>query len=65
MTKSSQPAIVTIGNFDGVHLGHQKLIHQVADRARALGLGSLAVTFEPHDFTAVAQRRNADVANSR
>jgi riboflavin kinase / FMN adenylyltransferase len=46
--KSHQPAIVTIGNFDGVHLGHQKLIHQVADRARALGLCSLAVTFEPH-----------------
>jgi riboflavin kinase / FMN adenylyltransferase len=48
MTKSSQPAIVTIGNFDGVHIGHQMLIHQVADRARALGLCSLAVTFEPH-----------------
>jgi riboflavin kinase/FMN adenylyltransferase len=43
-----KPAIVTIGNFDGVHLGHQKLIHEVADRARALGLCSLAVTFEPH-----------------
>src|SRR5205814_7004551 len=41
-------AIVTIGNFDGVHLGHQKLVHQVADRARALGLCSMAVTFEPH-----------------
>jgi riboflavin kinase/FMN adenylyltransferase len=46
--KSPNPAIVTIGNFDGVHLGHQKLIHEVADRARALGLCSLAVTFEPH-----------------
>jgi FAD synthase len=43
-----KPAIVTIGNFDGVHLGHQKVIKQVADRARALGLASLAVTFEPH-----------------
>jgi riboflavin kinase / FMN adenylyltransferase len=48
MTKTPKPAIVTIGNFDGVHLGHQKLIHQVADRARALELCSLAVTFEPH-----------------
>jgi riboflavin kinase/FMN adenylyltransferase len=48
MTRPPKPAIVTIGNFDGVHLGHQKLIHQVADRARALGLCSLAVTFEPH-----------------
>jgi riboflavin kinase / FMN adenylyltransferase len=45
---STRPAIVTIGNFDGVHLGHQKLIQQTVDRASALGLCSLAVTFEPH-----------------
>ena len=48
MTQNCGNAIVTIGNFDGVHLGHQKLIRQVADRARALGLCSMAVTFEPH-----------------
>jgi riboflavin kinase/FMN adenylyltransferase len=43
-----KPAIVTIGNFDGVHLGHQLLLHQVVDRARALDLLSFAVTFDPH-----------------
>jgi riboflavin kinase / FMN adenylyltransferase len=43
-----KPAIVTIGVFDGVHLGHQLLVRQVVDRARALGLRSLAVTFHPH-----------------
>jgi riboflavin kinase/FMN adenylyltransferase len=43
-----KPAIVTIGNFDGVHLGHRKLIGQVVERARALGLRSFAVTFDPH-----------------
>jgi riboflavin kinase/FMN adenylyltransferase len=48
MNPKKKRAIVTIGNFDGVHLGHQKLIHEVADRAKALGLCSLAVTFEPH-----------------
>jgi riboflavin kinase/FMN adenylyltransferase len=42
------PAIVTIGNFDGVHLGHQKVIRQVTERAGALGLCSMAVTFDPH-----------------
>ncbi len=41
------PAIVTIGNFDGVHLGHQYMLGQVVDRARALGLRSYAVTFDP------------------
>jgi riboflavin kinase/FMN adenylyltransferase len=43
-----KPAIVTIGNFDGVHLGHLKLIQQVVDRSRALGLNSFAITFDPH-----------------
>ena len=43
-----KPAIVTIGVFDGVHLGHQVIIRQVVDRAHALGLRSMAVTFHPH-----------------
>jgi len=43
-----KPAIVTIGNFDGVHLGHQQLVRQVIDRARSLGLCSFAITFDPH-----------------
>lgn len=40
--------VLTIGNFDGVHLGHKTLLTQTANRARELALPSLAVTFEPH-----------------
>ena len=43
-----KPAIVTIGVFDGVHLGHQLLVQQVVERARALDVLSYAVTFDPH-----------------
>ncbi len=41
-------AVVTIGNFDGVHIGHQALFHQVIARADASGGTSVAMTFEPH-----------------
>ena len=41
-------AHVTIGNFDGMHLGHRKLFDQVVARARQHGGTSVAVTFDPH-----------------
>jgi len=44
----AQPTVATIGNFDGVHLGHQGVIAEVLARARALSARSLAITFEPH-----------------
>jgi len=39
--------VATIGNFDGVHLGHQAIIDQVRERARALGVPSVVMVFEP------------------
>jgi riboflavin kinase/FMN adenylyltransferase len=41
-------AVLTIGNFDGLHLGHQKILARVVERARALGGVATAITFEPH-----------------
>ena len=41
-------AVVTIGNFDGVHLGHQALFHEVIEKAEFLDGTSIAVTFDPH-----------------
>ena len=41
-------ACVTIGNFDGVHLGHQMLFSEVVTRARKRGGTSIVVTFDPH-----------------
>jgi riboflavin kinase/FMN adenylyltransferase len=41
-------AVLTIGNFDGVHIGHQALFHQVVEQAAAMGGTSVAMTFEPH-----------------
>jgi riboflavin kinase/FMN adenylyltransferase len=40
--------VVSVGNFDGVHLAHQHVLQQVVRRAGELRAKSLAVTFEPH-----------------
>lgn len=52
-----QPLALTIGNFDGVHLGHQAMLAQVKQAAERLNLTSCAMTFEPHprEFLAPGQ----------
>jgi len=40
--------VVAIGNFDGVHRGHQEIIQRVRERATQLNARSIAVTFDPH-----------------
>lgn len=42
------PVTAAIGNFDGVHRGHQEILSGVVAEARALGARALAITFDPH-----------------
>jgi len=49
--------VATIGNFDGVHRGHQAIFARVLERARALGGTSVAITFEPHPLKVLAPGR--------
>lgn len=42
------PAVLTVGNFDGVHRGHVQVLGNIVQRARELGSKSMAVSFEPH-----------------
>ncbi|HEY9193962.1 MAG TPA: bifunctional riboflavin kinase/FAD synthetase [Methyloversatilis sp.] len=46
--KADTPVVLTIGNFDGVHRGHQALLAHVTARAQAGGRPSAVMTFEPH-----------------
>ena len=47
-TEDLEPAVATIGFFDGVHRGHRFLIGQVTDEARRRGLRSMVITFDQH-----------------
>jgi riboflavin kinase/FMN adenylyltransferase len=51
--KSITGSIVSVGNFDGIHKGHDALIREVVKRAKEKGLASVIVTFEPHTRSVV------------
>ena len=42
------PSVAAIGNFDGVHLGHRKILNAVVAEARTSGARAIAITFDPH-----------------
>lgn len=45
--------VVTVGSFDGVHLGHQAILRRIRRRAQALEAASVLVTFDPHPLRVV------------
>ncbi len=47
-TDQRQPCVLTIGNFDGVHLGHQAVLARLVENARSRDLPACVLTFEPH-----------------
>ena len=51
-------AVITIGNFDGVHIGHQALFHEVIEKAAAIDGTSVAMTFEPHPMRVLKQNNH-------
>ncbi len=57
ITQPFKNAVITIGNFDGVHIGHQALFHEVIEKADAIDGTSIAMTFDPHPMR-VLQKNN-------
>lgn len=49
-------SVITIGNFDGVHRGHQAIIRTLCEAAEAIGASAVALTFEPHPTTFFQKR---------
>lgn len=46
--RAAHPSVLTIGNFDGIHLGHQRLLGLLREQSHSRGLPSTVLTFEPH-----------------
>ncbi len=51
------PSIVTVGTFDGVHLGHRAIIRRLTEAARHENARSVVLTFDPHPRSVVAPKR--------
>src|ERR1017187_773090 len=50
-------SVVTIGNFDGVHIGHRYLFEEVRARASSRGASAIVLTFDPHPVHVLAPDR--------
>ena len=49
--------VLTLGNFDGVHLGHREIFRRVIDRAREIKGTAVVVTFEPHPLSVLPDEK--------
>ncbi|HEX9427003.1 MAG TPA: hypothetical protein VGA64_04390, partial [Candidatus Polarisedimenticolia bacterium] len=57
--------VATIGNFDGLHRGHQAIVARVLERAHSTNGSSLLVTFEPHPLAILAPERAPRLITTR
>jgi riboflavin kinase/FMN adenylyltransferase len=60
----TENTVVTIGTFDGVHIGHQKIIEQVVETAKKLGTKSVLLTFFPHPRMVLQQNASIELINT-
>jgi len=58
------PSVISIGNFDGLHLGHRAILEQVVQRARELAVRSVAMTFDPHPIRVLAPDKAPRLINT-
>ena len=62
--KQIKSSVITIGTFDGVHVGHQQIIHRLVDTARKNDLQALVLTFFPHPRMVIQNDTNIKLINT-
>jgi len=61
----SSPVVATIGNYDGVHLGHQTIVRRVLEAAGERGQRALLLTFSPHPLSVVSSAHTPRMLQTR
>lgn len=56
-----QNTVLTIGNFDGIHLGHQQILNNIKEIANKANLKSALLTFEPHPIKIINPKQHLDI----
>src|SRR3990172_6116628 len=62
--KKYKNPVLAIGNFDGVHLGHQEILKRVVKRAKKIEGKSIVITFDPHPLKFLAPEKCPPLINS-
>ncbi|WP_010255997.1 bifunctional riboflavin kinase/FAD synthetase [Myroides injenensis] len=62
--KTDKKVVATLGTFDGLHLGHQKIINRLVDSAKNIAAESLVLTFFPHPRMVLKQDHNIRLLNT-
>jgi riboflavin kinase/FMN adenylyltransferase len=58
------PSVITVGTFDGIHLGHQQLIKKVIEVSKAEQSKSIILTFDPHPRSVLENSKNISLLNT-
>jgi len=62
--KLSKATIATIGTFDGIHIGHQKILNSLARFAKENSLKSVVITFDPHPRKVINKKNSIELINT-
>lgn len=62
--KLKNPSIATIGTFDGVHLGHQKILKSLISHSKKQNLSSVLITFDPHPRKVIDPKSKIELINT-
>lgn len=62
--KLSKSTIATIGTFDGIHIGHQKILNSLARFAKENSLKSVVITFDPHPRKVINKKNSIELINT-